>query len=201
VRAWQQFGGIVDESYGGHPRALTINFLEAGNPLFATPPGCYLLDQSPGFWRTFQQDNPTAQPVSDFDFFAFPDINLAYAGAEQVTGDLVSVFKDSPAARSLIAYLATPQAQAGWAQRGDTLSANRSVPLTEYPDPLSEQAARILTQAPVVVFDAGAILPPDVDAAFLRGVLDYVKDPASLPAILAHLNQVQTGKASPSSGP
>jgi alpha-glucoside transport system substrate-binding protein len=187
MQAWQRFGAIVAQAYGGKDGVLATNFLKAGDPLFTTPPGCYLFHQAPSFTTAFLEDTPSAQPGSDFNFFDFPSIDPRYAAAEQVTGDLVSVFKDSPAARSLIAYLATAPAQAIWVRHGGALSANRLVPLTDYPDQLSQGAARILTAAQAVVFDAAVVLPPAVEAAFSKGVLDYVGNRASLPAILARL--------------
>lgn len=197
VEAWQRLGDIVAHAYGGKDGVLTTNFIRAGDPLFSNPPGCYLFHESAGFGAAFLQDNPTVQAGSDYTFAGFPDMSPLYASAEQVVPDLVGVFKDSPAARSLISYLATPGAQSIWVKRGGALSANRQVPMSAYPDPLSQAAGRILIRAAIVVANAQTLLPPAVQAAFFKGVVDYVTTPSSLSAILARLNAVEAEGASP----
>ena len=72
----------------------------------------YLHHQASFITTFYQQANPNLKPVEDFNFFPFPDINPDYAGAEEATGDLFGMIKDSPPARDLVRYLATAQAQA-----------------------------------------------------------------------------------------
>ena len=46
------------------------------------------------------------------------------------------MFKDTPAARALVTYLATPEAATIWAKQGGFSSPNKGVPASAYPDAL-----------------------------------------------------------------
>ena len=189
--AWQQFGAVASQAYGGKNYVLSTNFGKAGDPLFTSPPGCYLHHQASFITTFFQQDNPSLQPVTDFNFFGFPDIDPQYSGAEEVAGDLFGMFKDSPEARDLIKYLTTPDAQQVWVSRGGALSPNKLVPLAKYPDALSRQAGQIITSAKVTVFDASDNMPDAMNTAFWHGILDFVSDQSKLDSILANLDKIQ----------
>ena len=81
---------------------------------------------------------PTAG--TDYNFFPFPDINAQYAGAVEGAGDLFGMFHDTPAAKSLMAYLVTAPAQDIWVKIGGALSANKNA--TDYPDDISKRSRR-----------------------------------------------------------
>jgi alpha-glucoside transport system substrate-binding protein len=192
-RAWALFGKIATNSkyvYGGAQGALATNFGASPFPLFIDPPGCYLHHQATFIQDFIQKQYPALTPGSDFDFFAFPPIDPGLPAAVEVAGDVVGMFRDTPQARQLIAYLTTSRAQEIWVRRGGALSANRLVPLDTYPDPLSRRAATILTAAQVARFDASDLMPEAVNNAFWKGTLDYVQDPTRLGAILRNLERV-----------
>ena len=67
-----------------------------------------------------------------------------YAGAVEGAGDLFGMFHDTPAAKSLMAYLVTAQAQDIWVKIGGALSANKNA--TSYPDDISKRSAEILAE-------------------------------------------------------
>ena len=54
------------------------------------------------------------------------------------------MFKDTPAARALITYLASPEAATIWAKLGGFSSPNKGVPASAYPDALQRSAATAL---------------------------------------------------------
>jgi len=186
VRAWKAFGRIASEStvFGGIRGAIDTDFAEAGEPLFADPPGCLFLHQGsfmPTFW---QQDGRV--PDRDFDFFPFPEVDPAYRGAVIGAGDLFGLLTDSGPARELLAYLVTPEAQTIWVSTGGALSVHRKV--TAYPDTIASRAATMLSQADQFRFDASDLMPGDLNGAFWQGVLDYTEDPSRLSSILAGLD-------------
>ena len=193
-RAWQTWGEIVGDPrmvFGGRQAMLATNFGEGGNPLFTSPPRCYLHHQGSFITSFFTQSNSALKPVEDFNFFGFPDIESRYGGAVEVAGDLFGMFKDTPQSRALMKYLTSPEAQAVWVKRGGAISPNKQVSLNDYPDPLARQTAEVLTMAKIVRFDASDLMPEAMNNAFLRAILDYVNDPSSLDAILANLDRVQ----------
>jgi alpha-glucoside transport system substrate-binding protein len=189
--AWERFGRIATDPkavYGGPQAVLAVDFNEAPFPMFTTPPHCLFHLQATFVEGMIESQFPNVRPGTDLDFFPLPRIAPRYAGVVQVAGDVFGMLRDTPQARALIRYLVTPEAQAIWVKRGGALSANRRVPLADYPDPLSRRAAEILIHAPVARFGAGDMMPAALTAAFYRGTLDYVAHPERLDAILRGLD-------------
>ena len=113
-----------------------------------SPPGCFLHHQGSFITDFFVKANPDLKPGDDFNFFPFPDIDPQYAGAVEVAGDLFGMFRDTPQARALMKYLATPEAQAIWVKRGGALSPNKAVAARRLPRPDRAAAGQTLTTAP-----------------------------------------------------
>jgi alpha-glucoside transport system substrate-binding protein len=192
--AWQAWGQIVGNEkmvYGGRQFILSTNFGDAGNPLFTSPPGCYLHHQLSAITDFFTKNNPNVKPGEDFNYFPFPDINQQYSGSLEVAGDLFGMFKDTPQARALIQYLTTPEAQAIWVKRGGALSPNKRVSADQYPDQISRQLAQDLVGAKTVVFDASDQMPDAMNNAFFMGILNFVQSPGNLDSILADLDRTR----------
>jgi alpha-glucoside transport system substrate-binding protein len=192
--AWQTWGRIVGDEkmvFGGRSAMLATNFQEAGNPMFASPPRCYMHHQGSFITDFFVSGNPNLKPVEDFNFFPFPDIAPANAGAVEVAGDLFGMFKDTPQSRALMKYLTTPEAQEIWVKRGGSISPNKRVPLDAYPDQIARQQAQALTAATTVRFDASDLMPEAMNSAFLKGILDFVQNPGSLDSVLSNLDRTR----------
>jgi alpha-glucoside transport system substrate-binding protein len=206
-QAWQTFGQIANTPglvYGGTRAELLTNYGQAGQPMFGNPPGCYLDHEGSFITAFYAQDmlgsagsdpHPAAhpQPGTDFRFVTFPALTPAAQGAEEVAGDLLGMFRDTPAARKLIAYLTTPQAQEAWITRpgSGAISVNQLVPLGDYPDPVSRALADNLTHTSDVEFDASDSMPQVMENAFYSAVLEYLDRPSQLNGILLGLDQVQ----------
>jgi len=196
--AWQSFGAVVNNpnlTYGGKNYVLSTNFGTAFDPMFQNPPGCYLHHQASFITSFFTHDFPSLQPNTDFNFFGFPDINSQYTGAQVVAGDLFGMFKDSAAARSLIKYLTTPDAQKIWVKRGGAISPNKQVTLDNYTDDQSKKAAQLLLAANPPEFDAGDLQDNALQTAFFGGIVQYIQNPSQLDSILNHLEQLRTSGA------
>src|SRR5262245_27528644 len=187
-QAWQTFGDVVASSYGGANTVNSTNFANAGDPLFKSPPGCLFLHQASFITGLGAFTKQTAG--TDYNFFQFPDINAQFTGAVEGAGDLFGMFHDTPAAKSLMAYLVTAPAQDIWVKIGGALSANKNA--TSYPDDISKRSAAILTNAKIFVFDASDLMPTAMNDAFWKGIVAYIKDPGSLDSILSNLDKTQT---------
>lgn len=203
VRAWQVFGQIANtpgQVRGGTEAELLTSYGQAGQPLFSSPPGCYL-DHEASFITAFYTQAKLSLPGSgvhprpgtDFRFIPFPALAAAGQGAEEVAGDLLGMFRDTTAARELIAYLTTPQAQEAWIRRpgSGAISVNRLVPLGDYPDSVSRNLADTLSRATNVRFDASDSMPEVMQNAFYGAVLRYLDSPGQLNVILRGLDQVR----------
>lgn len=185
--AFQAFGDIVAQSYGGSTAVNATNFANAGDPLFATPPGCLFLHQASFITGLGAFKDKAAG--TDYNFFPFPDINTQFTGAVEGAGDLFGMFHNTPAAASLMAYLVTAPAQDIWVKAGGALSANKNA--TDYPDDISRRSAQLLQDAKIFVFDASDLMPSAMNDAFWSTVVAYVKSPGQLDTLLANLDKVQ----------
>jgi alpha-glucoside transport system substrate-binding protein len=178
------------KSAGGADFALSTNFATASYPPFESPPeaAMYFLGSfAQGF---IEEQFPDLTIEEDYSFFPFPAIDPQYAGAVTGGADLLVMFNDTEAGRSLVEYLATAEAQDIWVQRGGFTSTNRLVALDSYPDALAAKVAEQLTEAEFFRFDADDIWGGDLQAAFWQGVLDYLADPSELDSILADIEAV-----------
>ncbi len=185
--AFQSFGQVVAQSYGGATAVNATNFANAGDPLFKTPPGCLFLHQAS--FITGLGGFKTATSGTDYNFFPFPDINAQFSGAVEGAGDLFGMFHNTPASASLMAYLVTAPAQDIWVKIGGAISANKNA--TDYPDAISKRSAQLLASAKTFVFDASDMMPTAMNAQFWTDIVTYVQHPDRLDALLADLDKTQ----------
>ena len=173
--AFRFFGEIVrspDYVWGGKTGALSIPWGDSIAGLFGENPNCMMHRQGNFATGFFPDDVVLGEGV---DFFPTPDINPQYSNALVVAGDIFSMVNDTPEARKLIAYLATPKPHEIWAAKGGFLSANKQVNLNVYPDEISRKQANLLTDADIVRFDGSDLMPGAVGTGtFWSGIMDFV---------------------------
>ena len=191
--AWEKFGQIaLTEGYvpGQADFILSTNFVPASYLVYESPPkaGMYFLGS---FTQSFIEDQFPDQLIEeDYSFFPFPAIDPQYKGSVTGGADLLVMFNDTEATRSLMEYLSTAAAQQIWVSRGGFVSTNNQVSLDNYPDPLAAKVARQLTAAQVFRFDADDIWGGELQAAFWKGILDYIQAPSKLDSILQEIDAV-----------
>jgi alpha-glucoside transport system substrate-binding protein len=100
-----------------------------------------------------------AKPKVDYNVFPFPSV--AGKGGDFVVGggDVIVTFKDTPATRALVTYLATPGAAEIWAKRGGFSSPNKNVNPSVYPDAITRTTASALAKASTFRFDMSDLAP------------------------------------------
>jgi alpha-glucoside transport system substrate-binding protein len=136
--------------------------------------------------------NTPAEPVEGFDVFDFPSID----GSEPMVvggGDTMIMFNDTPAARALIDYLATPEAAEIWAERGGFSSANQNIDTNVYPDEISQRTAEALAEADVFRFDLSDLQPAAFGATVGQGLwqefVEFLRDPDDVDGAAQRLQQ------------
>jgi len=173
--AWETFGQIVgkeDYQYGGTAGTLSTNFGDAPASLFTDPPEAYLHRQASFITGFFPEG---VEAGTDYDFFPFPPIDPAYGTPILGGADLIVMLNDTPEARELMKYLASPKPQEIWAGLGGFLTPNKAVSTDVYPDELTKKMADMVVKAEVFRFDASDLMPAAVGAgSFWTGTLDYV---------------------------
>ena len=188
--AIQYFGQIAHGNHyinGAPASILATNFTDASYGPFKSPPASYMYylgDFTEGFITT---QFKSAKPETDFNFFPFPTINDQYKGAITVGADVVVAMRDNNSVHKLVSYLATADAQAIWVKRGGFTAVNKNVPVSDYPDPVAQASVTMLTSAPIVKYGAGDLMPSQVQAAFWKGMLDYIQDASKLDSVLGQI--------------
>lgn len=177
--AFETFGEIVrNPKYisGGAVSVISTPFGDSPKGLFNDPPRCYLHKQANFISSFFPKE---AVPGKNIDIFPFPEIDPKNGLPILVAGDLFGMFNDTPEARALIEYLATPEPHEIWAKSGGFISPHKAVPLEVYPDEVTRAQAEILANAETIRFDGSDLMPRAVGTdSFWSGVVDYVNGTA-----------------------
>jgi alpha-glucoside transport system substrate-binding protein len=191
--AWEKFGQIaLTPGYvaGGADFVLSTNFASASYLPFESPPKAAMYFLGSFVQGFIEGQFPDLIIEEDYSFFPFPSVSPQYEGAVTSGADLLVMFNDNKASRSLVEYLATAEAQEIWVHRGGFTSTNKLVSLESYPDALAAKVAEQLTSAEIVRFDADDMWGGDLQDAFYRGVLNYLADPSRLDSILEDIEAV-----------
>jgi len=168
---------------GGNSGAATTDFPTSVTNVFTNPPKAAMVFEA-DFVESVITSSTKAKPTTGFDYFPFPSINGQGGNDVVAGGDIVTMFKDSPAARAFVDYLATPQAAEIWARLGGFSSANKNVPASVYSDPIGRRAAVALASSPVVVYDMSDQQPAAFGATTGQGewqiFTNFLKNPSNI---------------------
>jgi alpha-glucoside transport system substrate-binding protein len=184
--AFETYMSVVDSSYGGGTNAVATPFDVAGDPLFASPPGCEFFHQASFITGLGAFADKTAG--TDYNAFPFPGFGNDFDTAVEGAGDLFGMFHATDAAKSLMKYLVTAQAQDIWVARGGALSPNKNA--TSYPDDISKTMGGMITNAQQLVFDASDQMPTDMNAAFWSHMVSLTAGSETIDEALAALDKV-----------
>jgi alpha-glucoside transport system substrate-binding protein len=198
VDAWQSWGELVlapGAVRGGSTAALLTSFADAGRAMFADPPGCaleHLGSFAIGGYTAVQRPGGPPAPDRDFRFFPFP--GSGGAGPSEVSADLAGMFRDTPAGRRLMVYLAGAAGQRSWPSGGTTFSVHqRLVDQDVYRSDVTRRIATTLAKGGALCFDASDLMPSAMTSAFYQAVLEYLAHPDRLGSLLGQLDQVRRG--------
>ena len=120
-RSFERFLGIVSAKgyvLGGTERIVATVDDVGADPLYTDPPTAYLYPFASFTGAFIARNFPDLEPGVDYDVFPFPTIDPEHEGAVTVGADIPVMVRDTPAARSLLAYLAGAPAQEAWIARG-----------------------------------------------------------------------------------
>jgi alpha-glucoside transport system substrate-binding protein len=157
--------------YGGRETINETALLSAGDPLFDTPPGCYLLKGATFSFSAFPED---AAYGVDYDFFMLPAVDAQYGEPLLGAGSMYAMFNDRPEVREVMRYLTTGESIKPFAETGRFVSAHRDVPLEWYATPLQLRYAQLIAEADVYRFDGSDLMPGEVGFQFWQGMVDWV---------------------------
>lgn len=122
--------------------------------------------------------DPTKTPCYDFFGFPAPAADSANSTAIQGAGDVAMMVNSTPQAQALIKYLAGPDGASIWAHLGGFATANKSVPLSAYPDPVTKADAQALVNASSFVFSLDD-LQGSWEHMMWADLINFLKDPSA----------------------
>jgi ABC-type glycerol-3-phosphate transport system substrate-binding protein len=176
---------------GGTAGALETDFPTSVTNAFKRDPDAAMVLEA-DFVESVITDSTPAEPETGFNVFDFPSIGGS-APAVVGGGDTIITFNDSPAARALIEYLATPEAAEIWARRGGYSSANRNVDENAYEDPLLRQTATAIADAETFRFDLSDLQPAAFGATVGQGLWkqfqDFLRNPDNVDGITRQMER------------
>jgi alpha-glucoside transport system substrate-binding protein len=188
LKTMAQVVGDTNNIAGGKSGALQTTFNESVSNVFSTEPKAAMVlegDFVPGV-----VPHPDLKAITGYNVFDFPSIKGSKP-AVMGGGDIVTMLRDTPAARALITYLASPQAATIWALRGGYSSPNKNVKPTSYKDPLQRATALALAKATLFRFDMSDLQPAAFGATSGQGMWklfqDFVSNPNDASGIAAKL--------------
>jgi alpha-glucoside transport system substrate-binding protein len=163
----------TDNIAGGTEGALQTDFPTSVTNAFGDPPKAAMVLEA-DFVATEIINSTEAEPETGFNVFTFPAINDSPPSVVG-GGDMVVMFKDNPAARAFVEYLATPEAAELWVQRGGS-SPNRNVDENAYPDAITRSTATALAEAETFRFDLSDLQPSAFGGTVGQGLFKLFQD-------------------------
>ena len=180
LRSMAQIFSDTGNIYGGTSGALQTDFPTSVNNVFSLPPRAAMVMEGD---FVAGASTTKAKAVTDYNEFAFPSVGGS-TPAVVGGGDTVVMFKDSPAARALVSYLATPEAATIWARKGGFSSPNKGVPESAYPDTITRATATALAKAKIFRFDMSDLQPAAFGGTVGRGewqiLQNFLRDPSDI---------------------
>ena len=165
----------------GRTAASQIEFTKSVEDVFQDPPRAAQViegDFVPGVVAT----KTKLRAGTGYDVFPFPSLGSGGSNVVVGGGDSITVFKDTPAVRAFVRFLATPEAAQTWAARGGFSSPNRGVEDSTYPDDITRTVATALADAETFRFDMSDLAPAAFGGTPGQGEWKILQDFASNPS-------------------
>ncbi len=177
--------------YGGRQVATSTAFMDAAPQIIGSPPKAAMTYEG-DFVEGVLVSTAKATPKTDFDYFPFPAAGST-KGFVMGGGDVAVMMKDTPAAKALMAYLASPDAPTPWIKAGGFTSPNKKVDTSLYPDPIAQASAKQLTGATTFRFDMSDQAPSAFGGTKGKGewadLQAFLANPSSIDATMQQLEK------------
>ena len=191
-KALSTMAGVLGDTSniaGGTAGALQTDFPTSVSNVFTSSPKAAEViegDFVPGVVASSNK----LKPVSGYNVFPFPAIGNTKNYVEG-GGDELMAFRDTPAIKALVKYLATGAAQTIWAKRGGYTAPAKTVPASAYPDAITRTTSTAVGQAKAFRFDLSDLQPASFGGTVGQGEFkifqDFLKNPKNVNGIAASL--------------
>ena len=157
LRTMAQILGDRSNIVGGTSGALETEFPASVENVFTDPPrGAMVIEGD--FVPGVVAESTSLRPETGYNVFAFPSIDdsppMVVGG-----GDSIATFRDTPAVRAFVEFLASEEGARVWAERGGFSSPNRNIGEDVYPDEMTARTATAIAEADTFRFDMSDLAP------------------------------------------
>jgi alpha-glucoside transport system substrate-binding protein len=195
LKTMAQIVGDTGNIAGGTSGALQYGFNDSVTNAFASPPKAAMVFEA-DFVGGVIASSTKAKPGTGFNAFTFPTIKPAGSSGVEIAGDLFVTFRDTPAIRAFVNFLATAPAAEAWARSGGFGTGNHNVPASIYPDAITKATESPILSAKAVVFDMSDEQPPSFGGTTGQGewglFQDFLKSPKDVSGIQKKLEAAAT---------
>ena len=163
-----------DAYVAGGAKAITkISFEDSPKGLFGSPPKCYMHHQTNWIPWLFPEDK-----ADQADFFFFPSFASKKLGNPiLVSGAIMTITKDSKAARAWMEFIMHPQASEIWIADGDYfLSPLKTIDANKYMTKQLKRQAEMLLSASATRIGASDIMPREIgipSGSYSKGLISF----------------------------
>ena len=179
--AWEEAGKILNNEesvYGGVNRILSTSWDQQAIPMFAEPAQCGMTHLA-SFAISSMPEDVVADLDANLGMFFFPQFDASAEAATVGNSTYVGILADSPEARELAKFLATPEAFKIWSAASPyALTYNNQVPLETYGSALQQDLAKAIggKVIPNVVENAVDSFPGPVALAYWQNLTKWIED-------------------------
>ena len=173
IAAIEEYGWFAkNDAYvdGGAKAVATVSFKDSPKGLFASPPKCYMHRQASFITNFFPEGKQ-----DEADFFYFPSFASKKLGNPiEGGGTIMTITKDSKAARAFMDFIAQPQASEIWMAEGGFLTPLKTADLNKYKTAQLKKQGEIFLNATTFRFDGSDLMPGAIGAgSFWKGMVDF----------------------------
>ncbi len=176
---------------GGRKSIASNNFGTAGNPMFKTPPGCFMYKQGNFVAaKGFFPDSVVADIDNQVGVFGFPPAQAGGDNPVEGGGDLIGLFnKNNKAAQTIIKYMSTKDFGASAAKAGQLISPHKDFDVSNYPTQTVRDIAQIAYKSTAFGFDGSDAMPGAVGSGtFWKDMTAWISGGKSLDAALKDID-------------
>jgi alpha-glucoside transport system substrate-binding protein len=187
IAALRRMTSILRDPYlaGGVDRTLLTSFPDAVVDVFGPDPSAHLF-MGGGFVGHFALGavQPAPVPGRSIGVASFPTIDATVGDPVVVGADFIAAFADDEEVKQLLLYLTSPGAGRIWVSTGTSVSPNRRIPLSAYPNELVRVAARQVSEAKIVRFDGSDLLPGSLGREFGLTLQHVLRQPTQVRVLM-----------------
>jgi ABC-type glycerol-3-phosphate transport system substrate-binding protein len=177
---------------GGSSGALQNGFNDSVTNAFSDPAKAAMVFEG-DFVAGVILSSTKAKAKTGFNVAPFPVVKAGSSGSNgvEIGGDLFVTFRDTPAIRAFVNFLATAPAAEAWAKSGGFATGNKNLNPKVYPDAITRATATPIQKAKSVVFDMSDLQPASFGATTGQGewgiFQDFLKNPSDAAGIAKKL--------------